>query len=264
MKRSATLLALLAPGLCAAADLPELKARGTLRLIAAADEQPETFAFETAPGGAEPGFERELLEGFARLQGMRVEAVSAKSYSDRIPMLTSGQGDVIVAIFVTDERRKQIAFSDEVMPTHNVVVTIGGAAPVTSLEDLKSRKVGVVTGTASVEETLAAGVPPGNLVKVADGEAAVQALRDGSVGAIVRPISEFALTTRRIKGLKAGMVVGPPGSSAWGLRKEDAQLKKALDEYLANSRRASAWNRLLVKYFGDQVLEVLGRGSRAP
>src|SRR5262245_4059589 len=161
MRITAVLLALVLHATSAFADLAELKARGTLRLIAAADEQPETFSFKD---GTEPGFERELLEGFARLQGLKVETVSAKTYADRIPLVIGGSGDVIVAIFVTDERRRQIAFSEEVMPTHNVVVTLGPGPAATRMEDLKGQRIGVVSGTASVEETLAAGIPAANLV----------------------------------------------------------------------------------------------------
>jgi ABC-type amino acid transport substrate-binding protein len=97
------------------------------------------------------------------------------------------------------------------------------------------------------------------LVKFEDGDAAIEALRTGAIGATVRPISEFALSAKRIKGLQAGMVIGPPGKSAWGVRKDDPQLRRALDDYLVIARRAATWNRLLVKYFGDQALDVLGR-----
>jgi ABC-type amino acid transport substrate-binding protein len=256
MKTVASLVGLVLCALPAVADLPDMKTRGTLRVIAAADEQPETFSFKA---GTEPGFEREMIEGFARLQGMKVEAVSAKTYADRIPMLNAGDGDLIIAIFVTDERRKLIDFSTEVMPTHNVVVTLSGNPPVTKLEDLRGLKVGVVKGTASVDDSIAAGVPAASLVKLEDGEAAIAALRAGAVTATVRPYSEFALSAKREKGLQAGMVVGPPGTSAWGIRKEDVQLRRALDDYIVNSHRAATWNRLLVKYFGDQALGVLGR-----
>jgi polar amino acid transport system substrate-binding protein len=239
-----------------AADLPEIKAKGTLRVIAASDEQPETFSFKA---GTEPGFDKELLEGFARLQGLKVEAVGAKTYASRIPMLVAGEGDVIAAIFDTEERRKQVDFTAEVMPTHNVVVTLASAPPVTSLDQLRTQRVGVVKGTASVDETLAAGVPAANLVRFDDGEAALAALRGGSIGSTVRPASEFALSARRTKGLRADIMVGAAGKSAWAVRKDSVQLRLALDAYIANTRRATTWSRLVVKYFGDQALDVLGR-----
>jgi ABC-type amino acid transport substrate-binding protein len=252
-------LCLLAWARPAAADLAEIKARGTLRVIAAADEQPETFSFRE---GTEPGFEREMIEGFARLQGLKLEVVSAKSYAERIPTLQAG-GDVIIAIFVTDERRKQIDFTAEVMPTHNVVVTLAPSPAINGMEDLRGVRVGVVTGTASVDDALAAGVPAASLVKFEDGDSAIEGLRTKTIAATIRPISEFALSAKRIKGLRAGMVIGPPGKSAWGVRKEDPKLRRALDDYLVIARRASTWNRLLVKYFGDQALEVLGRKAVA-
>src|SRR5262245_17006021 len=92
-------------------DLAEIKAKGVLRVIAAADEAPETFSFV---GGESPGIDRELAEGFARLHGLRLEPVKAKTYADRIPGLTRGEGDLIVAIFDTEDRRKLVDFTVEI------------------------------------------------------------------------------------------------------------------------------------------------------
>ncbi len=43
------------------------------------------------------------------------------------------------------------------------------------------------------------------------------------------------------------------------MRKEDGDLKRALDAYLTDLRRSAGWSRLVVKYFGDEALQVLGR-----
>jgi hypothetical protein len=43
------------------------------------------------------------------------------------------------------------------------------------------------------------------------------------------------------------------------VRKEDAELRKALSEYIDNFRRTPAWNRLVVKYMGDAAPEILRR-----
>ena len=71
-------------GLAGAADLEQVRARNALRVIVAADESAETFALTPGP---DPGFERELIETFARLQGVTLEVVTAAGYADRIPML---------------------------------------------------------------------------------------------------------------------------------------------------------------------------------
>ena len=51
-----------------AADLAEVLARGVLKVLAAADEDPEWFSVTGKPT---PGFEREVLESFARLHRLR-------------------------------------------------------------------------------------------------------------------------------------------------------------------------------------------------
>jgi ABC-type amino acid transport substrate-binding protein len=240
------------PGL----DLAEIKAKGVLRVIAAADEAPETFSFA---GGENPGIDRELVEGFARLHGLRVEAVKAKTYADRIPSLTRGEGDLIVAIFDTEDRRKLVDFTVEIMPTHNVAVTLEPRKAVASIAELKGLRVGAVRGARPAEETLEAGVPASALQLFADLDEMTQALKAGSLDAMVVPVSELAVASRTTRGLTAGAAVGPTGKVAWAVRKQDRALRAALDDYLTNVRRSPSWSRLIVKYFGDQALQVLGR-----
>jgi ABC-type amino acid transport substrate-binding protein len=55
------------------------------------------------------------------------------------------------------------------------------------------------------------------------------------------------------------MTLGGALSSARAVRKTDPQLREALDTYLASLRRSPNWSRLLVKYFGEDALVVLGR-----
>jgi ABC-type amino acid transport substrate-binding protein len=253
--------AALAAALCSAVtarplDLDAIKARGTLRVIVAADEAPETFALQA---GVESGFERELLEGFARLRGFKIDVVVAKAYSDRIPMLLKGEGDVIAAIFDTPERRRQVDFTVEVMPTHNVAVTLAPRPPVSRLAELKTLKVGVIKGAKPAETAQEAGVPVTALVGFDRLEDLLDALKKGDVAAGILPVSEMALAAKRIPGMQAGVTIGAPGQIAWAVRKEDQALRGILDEYLGNIRRGSSWSRLIVKYFGDQALSVLGR-----
>jgi len=237
-----------------AADLPQIKSRGVLRVIAAADDAPETFSFA---GGARPGFERELADGFAKLHGLRLEPVKVKLYSDRIPALVGGDGDLIVAIFDTEDRRKQVDFTVEVMPTHNVAVTLSSRPAVKTLAELKALKVGAIRGAKPAEEAAAAGVAALTLFDTQD--EMKQALKRGSIDAMVLPISELVVVSRDSTGLLAGVTVGPRGKVAWAVRKQDVALRAALDEYLGNVRRGPSWSRLLVQYFGDQALQVLGR-----
>jgi ABC-type amino acid transport substrate-binding protein len=246
----------LAASAWSAAPLTAESTPAVLRVIVAADEAPETFSLKP---GEQPGFERELLEGFARLRGSRIEAVRAKTYPDRIPMLLKSDGDLIVAIFDTPERRKQVDFTTEVMPTHNVAVTLQPRPRIDRLDELRTVKVAVIRGASPAEDAAKAGIPPRSLIAFDRVEDLVRALQAKEVDTAVLPISEMALASRRVSGLEAGVTVGSPGTIAWAVRKEDTALREALDEYLRNVRRGPTWSRLVVKYFGDQTLAVLGR-----
>src|SRR3990172_7224690 len=78
--------------LAAAADLAEIKARGSLRVLAGADEDPVWFSIRQ---GESPGFEREVLEGFARLHKLRFEAVPVVRWEEAIPMLLRREDDLL-------------------------------------------------------------------------------------------------------------------------------------------------------------------------
>jgi ABC-type amino acid transport substrate-binding protein len=246
------------PAAAAAGDLPDIAARGTLRVVVGAGEQPEMFSL--ARGGP-PGFEREMLEGFASLHRLKLALIPVRRREERVPSLLRGDGDVIVGLVDTPPRRKLIDFTREVLPTHHVVVTCPPNRVVNGLEELGARRVGFVAGASSAQAVVDAGLPPAKTEGFADLASAVDALRVGKVTAAVMSVYNFVLMARRHPGLQAGMTLGAPGRTAWGVRKEDAQLRRALDDYLDNVRKTPSWGRLVVKYFGEQALQVLGRAK---
>jgi ABC-type amino acid transport substrate-binding protein len=240
----------------ARADLPELISQGVLRVVVAADEGAETFALQPSES---PGFERELMEGFAKLHGLRLQVVVAKGYADRIPILVKGDGDVIAAIFDTEDRRRLVDFTVEILPTHNVAVTAAPKPVAKRVEDLRTLRVGVIRGAKPAEEALEAGVPASALRKYETRDELIHALQTDTVDVCVLPVSEFAIAAKRVPALVAGTIVGPRGRLSWAVRKQDPQLRAAFDEYIGHVRRSPSWSRLVVKYFGQQALSVLGR-----
>jgi ABC-type amino acid transport substrate-binding protein len=237
-----------------AADLAAVKARGALRVLAVDLKEPdEFFQFE-----GEPGFDRELLEGFVRLQGLRLEPVAVAGWDELVPALVAGRGDVIAGRFtVTDERKKKIAFTRETFPTRVVVLTRKPTPSVVSLDELRALRVGTIRGSSMAEAVSRAGVPPANVDDGIKPGGLPEALVSGRVKAVLLGI-ESAITARRDDPeVELGMFVGEPGSLAFGVRLPDAELLQALDRYIQNVRRTATWNRLAVKYFGESAPEVL-------
>ena len=52
------------------------------------------------------------------------------------------------------------------------------------------------------------------------------------------------------------MYIGEPGSLAFGVRKDDSQLLSALNVHIERTRKGTR-SRLVIKYFGENALQVL-------
>lgn len=249
------LLASAGPG-AGAADLAEIQARGTLRvLVILDDDEPEFFSGKT---GSSPGFDHEILEGFARLHRLKLELVPAPSWDALVPHLVQGKGDLIAGRFTaTDARRKLIDFTSETFPTRSVVVTRKPHRAVRTLEELKQEKITILRGTAMGDTLLELGVPAANLDYSIPTGGIPEALKAGRVGCTVHDISTAIVTQRKDPETQIGIFVGPASSYAYGVPKDSPELLKALNEYLGNMRQSPSWNRLVVKYFGPAALDVL-------
>ncbi len=254
-RRAVLLLAILVgPPVAAVADLDAIAARGSLRVLTGDDEA----AWFSSKGGDAPGFEREVLEGFARLNKLRFEVVPVGSWADAIPMLLAGKGDLLAGVNDTPARRRQVDFTVELLPARNVIVTRLPQPRVLTSDDLRGARFAVVPHTTWSEALETAGVPASRRMAVNDLAAALTALRGGRATATVTDVLDFLLQSRRDAELQAGMTLGGALSSAWAVRKTDPQLRRALDAYLAALHGSPNWSRLLVKYFGADAPAVLG------
>jgi ABC-type amino acid transport substrate-binding protein len=241
-----------------ALDLKEIVARGSLRVLVASDEQPEMFAI--IPGAA-PGFEREIIEGFSKTRRLKLEIVTVANFEQIIPMLNKGEGDLIMGIVETDSRRKQIDFTIETLPARHLVVSRAPQPPVTSLDEFRKAKVGVVAATSWAEAAAAAGAK--TPASFADLPQVLEALQTGKIGATVMSTPDFALAQRKDPSLRAGIFIGPPSHAAWGARKGDKALVDALNDYIFNMRSTPAWGQLVGRYFSNDALELFKRARRA-
>ena len=255
MKTLALAVALLTAAPLSAADLADVKARGTLRVIvmplSATDE------FFPLPAGARPGFDRAVLDGFVALHRIKLEVVPVEGWDNLIPALLQGRGDLIAGRFtVTDTRLKQIAFTSEVFPSRNVVLTRKPHAPVATVEALREEKVGTIKGS-SMAEAVRAVVPAPNVDDSFPPGGLPGALVAGKVSAVVLGVESAIAAQRQDQEMELGTFVGPPRSLAYGVRKQDAALLQALNEYIDNVRRTPTWSRLVVEYFGASAPDIL-------
>jgi membrane-bound lytic murein transglycosylase F len=256
-------LLLLAALPCGAAplDLAEVKERGVLRVLRM-DVRADDEFFPLRPSGP-PGFDREVLEGFASLHRLKIVPVTVSTWDALIPALLQGRGDLVAGRFtVTEARLKQVAFTAEVFPTRNVVLTRKPARSVTSLDELRAEKVGTIKGTSMAEAVAAAGVPAAHVVDTITTGKLPEALQTGQATAVVLGVENAITAQRDDPAMELGLFLGPPRSLAYAVRRGDQALLTALNEYIENLRRTPTWSRLVVKYFGEAAPEILKKARQ--
>ena len=254
-----SVLALWAVAAPARADWLDVQKRGSLRVLVMLDtRRPEFFSLKQEA----PGFDHEVLEGFASLQRIKLDIKPVESWDALLPALEGGKGDLIAGRFtVTESRTRIVNFTTEVFPTRNVVINRKPRKPVTTLEGLRAEKVGTIKGTSMAEAIAAAAVP-----SVDDGLPAGsfgEALKSGRVTAAVWGIESAIALQREDPEIQLGLFLGPPRSLAYAVRKEDRELLRVLDGYIDNLRKTPTWSRLVVKYFGAAAPEILKK-ARTP
>ncbi len=227
-------------------DLAGIEKRGVLRVLV------QGHGEDLLPrDGSSSRLDRDLVEEFALRRGLSLEVVTVRVFDDLLPALLAGEGDVIAGrLTVTAARKKRIAFSrpyqvvDEVLtgpalpPPTAVPATIAQAVTA-----LAGRPVAVLQGSAH-EETLdaAAGMRPA-VVRVNDDRDEhdlAQGVARGEVAATVLDSDVLAHVRAYNPGVVPWVTLKTGRELALGLRKENPQLKAALDAFLVERALTSS------------------------
>jgi polar amino acid transport system substrate-binding protein len=166
-------LLLAVPGLARADLLGELRA-GVLR-VAIAGSVPPYNAYR--PDGAAEGSDVDIARALARDLGVRLEIVRVIN-SERVAVLLARRADLVIsALSITPERERLIAFSVP-YATIGVLIAAPRSLQLSSLLDLKGRRVGVLAGSSNLEHLLQH-VPAAKLLAYADHDLLVSAYLAG-------------------------------------------------------------------------------------
>jgi ABC-type amino acid transport substrate-binding protein len=254
----------LAAASASARDLAAIRKDGTLRvLVVPLEREPE---FVDLGSKTRPGFDVEILQGFARAQKVALEVVAIDGWDQLVPSLLKERGDVIGGRFTdTEARRKQIQFTQSVFPTGVVVVTRKPRPVIGTLDELRAERVGTIRGTSMDEAATAALGPKAKIdYAVLEEKDVSAALRGRDITAAVWALEGAIAAANRDPDLQIGLHLGPPAALAYGVRKEDTDLRAALDKHLEVLRDTGAWRKLVVRYLGASAPKILKRSGEAP
>lgn len=233
-------------------DVPAIRRRRVLRVLTR-NNAVTTYLYR----GEQVGFEFELARAFARTLGCRVEIVIPPNFSDLIPWLLEGRGDLIAAsLAVTESRARRVAFTHPYLQVPQVLVVRAGSR-IRRPADLVGRRV-VVRPSSVYHETLEGLVHAGLALRIEDAPESVETeeliggVADGDYDATLA-LQHIVTVERSVRNdVRPAFELGAPVPVAWAVRPNDPELLAAANGFLADSGPGSAFFNLLERrYFSD-------------
>jgi len=219
------------------------QAQEALRVVTDATFPPMEFVKD----GKRTGFDIELIEALAAAMGRKVEWIDI-DFKGLIPALVSKRADLAMsAIYITDERRKVVDFSDPYFAGGLVVLTTK-AGPIKSLKDLDGRKVTVQVGTKSVGY-LKENFPRVERVEVEKNQEMFNLVEIGRADAAVtgKPAAKvFAQAKPALHVLAEQLTTEDYGIA---VRKDTPELRDAINAALKKIKADGSYDKLVTKWF---------------
>lgn len=230
--------------------LPALASAQTVSVIRVATDA--TFPpFEFFKNGKRTGFDIELIELLAKNMGKKVEWTDI-DFKGLIPGLVSRRFDVASsAIYITEERRRVVDFTDPYYPGGLVVLTKASNAAIRQPSDLAGKKVSVQVGTKSANY-LKAYYPQTERIEVEKNQEMFNLVEIGRADAAVtgKPAAiEYAKTRPGMKVLDKQVSVELYG---YAVRKDLPQLTEEMNAALKKAKLDGSYDKLVHKWLSSK------------
>ncbi|MGV3621955.1 MAG: transporter substrate-binding domain-containing protein, partial [Archangium sp.] len=236
-------------------DLPDIKKRGTLRVLTR-NNAVSFFLYR----GNRDGFDYELAKGYANSQGLMLEVVVAPTYDAMIQMLEAGNADFIAAsLTATPERATRIAFTRPYLKVTELFVQKKGSPALTSLDQLRGRTVTVRPSSSYAEKLRPLANQYGFTIAAADERDEVEDLLadvdDGVIELTVADSHFFEAEAMFRPTLEAPLALSAVDSVpiAFATRTTNPRLLASLDAFVARVYRGTEYNILKKRAFGSRA-----------
>lgn len=202
---------------------------------------------EFTENGKRTGFDIELVEAVAKKLGKQVEWVDI-DFKGLIPGLVSRRFDMAVsAIYITDERKKVVDFTDPYY-AGGLVAMVKDGSSIKKLSDLDGKKVTVQVGTKSVGY-LQEHFPKVQRIEVEKNQEMFNLVDIGRADAAVtgKPAAfQYVRTRGGLHVLDEQLTTEEYGMA---LRKDEPELRKAVNGALAQLKADGTYAAIVNKWF---------------
>ena len=192
------------------------------------------------------GFEFDLANALAAKLGVKAKMVQ-NQWDQLIPALQRGNFDIILnGLEITMENRQRIAMSEPYYVYAQQIVTLAKTAGMAKLEDLKGKRVGVLSSTVAQRLVTGLGrtdvrIYPGNVESFRD-------LKADRIDAVVLDLPIAIFYARPDPDLKLSGPPFAPGYYGIGILPEDTTLLAALNVAIAQLSQDGTLERIYRKY----------------
>ncbi len=246
------LLLLVAAGPASAADLPEIKARGTLLAATSGNLPPVTFLNEK---NELVGYDVEVARFVASHLGVKLD-LARLDWKGILPGLQTGRFDAVFSnVNITPERKQIFDYSIPYSRSAVVVVARGKNPEIKGPADLKGHVVGAISGGMDGEIPAREIEKQHGAFKAFKGYAGYAEMfadmEIGRIDAAVTPDTAAANFLKEKPGLAT--IVGKPYAVRYvgvPMHKPAPQLKAKIDEAIRAMRQQGLLDRWAKQYFG--------------
>jgi polar amino acid transport system substrate-binding protein len=200
------------------------------------------------------GFDIELLTAVAEKAGLKLEFINTP-WEGLFTQLASGDRDILVsAITINDARKKQMDFSDPYFEAVQLIA-VPATSKVKSLQDLKTLKVGVQTGTTGDDIVSGLlGKTNDNIKRFEGTPLAIKELQNGGVDAVV---ADNGVVNNFLRNNKAEFKIVSDTTFSkeqygFAVKKGNTALLEKINKGLAAARADGTYQRIYNTYFGEK------------
>lgn len=239
-----------------AADLPQIKKDGTIR-IAVANEIPYGYV---DPMGQAKGVGPETIEHIVKNLGIGKIEWATTEFGALIPGIQAGRYDVVAAeMAILPQRCQQVAFSEpDSSYGEGLLVKKGNPKDIHSYASFvdSGHKVALVTGADQLEILQELGVPQDQLVIISSNADAISTVTTGRADAYAATGQTAAHVAAKSDKVELAQpfedpVIDGETVRSWGgfvVSKDAPELLAAINKELAKFKKTDAWRDIMTKY----------------
>lgn len=207
--------------------------------------------FESMEGTKPVGFDVDLAQAIAKKMGLKLGVISAE-WDGIITGLEDGKYDIIMtAMPITEERKKQINFSDPYIDSDQSIVVVKGS-PIKNQAGLKDKVVGVqseTTGQVEAEKIQQAGGLK-KIQKFPTVPQVFEALERGKVDAVIHDFPSSSYLS--MKNGKTTIVAKIPTNEKYGIgiNKTNTTMLTDINKALQEVKDDGTYAVIYKKWFG--------------